>query len=109
MRQPLIIQILVHQIPILRQHAVRVGVARVVVDAVDDVVREVEVAFAEGGEGGARGGGQAADGRVDDVGDVLAKSRDHGVQVDGGEGVVDHAHEVFKPGFQEDFGVDIFD
>ena len=68
-------------------------VAAVVVDGVEDVLRELELVEVEGvalGLGGARGG-QVADevvGAVDDGAEAVAELGEDGVEVDGAESVV---------------------
>lgn len=113
------------------EDAVRVRVAAVVVDGVEDVLRELELVEVEGvalGFGGARGR-QVADevvGAVDDGAEAVAELGEDGVEVDRAEGVIlrwlatcggrdgkgstyDHEDEIGETGLEEHFCGDVLD
>ena len=109
---PVIIQTLIYDTPRLGQHTVRMRLPCVVVDRVQDAMRDVVAERV--GRGIARRQAtrrtrQAADGRVDDLADVLAERREHGVEIEAVEHVSDHAHDVFQPGLQYNVGADVLD
>ena len=100
-----VVERLLHDAARLGQDAVRVRVATVVVDAVEDVVAQVvggaalERAVAPAAGGRARAG-QAAERGVHEGADVLPQGGDDRVQVDRVERVVDHQDQVLQSRFE---------
>ena len=95
MRVPVVVEVLVNDLAVLSEDAVRVCVSAVVVDGVEDIVGDFVGASFEraGGRCGIGAAAcQATDGRVDDTADVLPEGRDDRVQVDRVQDVVNHQH-----------------
>lgn len=119
------VEVLVVQRAVLRQHAVGVHLALVVVDAVEHVVLEVVAelgallvsagtgtaarARAAAGLSAVDGPRDGVDGRVDNLADVLAERRDDGVEVDAVEHAADHDDDVLQPRLELDLGRHVLD
>lgn len=119
------VEVLVVQRAVLRQHAVGVDLALVVVDAVEHVVLEVVgelgsllASSSAASTDAAAGAGLSAavdrprdgvDGRVDNLADILAERRDDGVEVDAVEHAADHDDDVLQPRLELDLGRHVLD